>query len=380
MNYLQKIALVVFLCSLLPVSVALYVGYGYLEAQSQLLSAGAKSKSSDAETSGGRAKESRALLISYFWSAVVVLSIAGIAAIFQLWFIARELSLQFNQLRKKLRKALFFSLPNLRLDGDLQEDPVEKFLEDFHYLKEKLEYYKQNEVFREQVSRWQEIARRLAHEIRNPLTPILLAAQELKQKYPGGDDNYRELLETSTQIIEEEVEALRRLVEEFSAFAKLPSPQPKTIELNTAVREFLDRYGWFREKVKITWEPEGKEIYLQLDKMLFFQALKNLIQNAIEAGSSKVIIRTGLLPTREAICQIEDFGKGIPPKLQTKIFTPYFTTKKWGTGLGLAITKKIIMEHNGEITVAPNPKGGSIFTIRFRIRGEEEDPPNPERI
>lgn len=349
---LIRMLLIFLLCSTVPTAVGLYLGYRYLKSFPCR------------QVDNSEGSQLSSLYLSYFWAAVGALSGTAIIGLFGFWFAVSELMRLLNKLRGKLHSSLREVLPQLEF-SESRGDPLSEIGRDIEIVRDKFEEYKQNEVFKEQVERWQEIARRLAHEIKNPLTPILLASQELRKKYSGNDPKYLKLLEISSKIIEEEVTALRRLVDEFSTFAKLPSPNLRPIDLNLAIREFLGRYAWFEGKVQLKCEFEEKPLWVNLDKMLFYQVLRNLIENAIEAGSPLVIVRTGELLSGEVLCQIEDRGKGIPKELQSKIFTPYFTTKKWGSGLGLAITKKIIIDHGGEITASANQEGGATFTIRF---------------
>ena len=265
-----------------------------------------------------------------------------------------------------LREQLQFTLPQLANRSNNHEELTDPFVGlqmDIQLLLNRIEEQKQNELFKEQLDRWQDIARRLAHEIKNPLTPILLAIQQLHQKYSGEDKNYKGILDMSQEIVREEIETLRRLVEEFSSFAKLPKVVPEREDLRKVVKEFLNAYDWFEGKADIELMCGETPIWVQLDKMLFKRVLHNLIQNAIEAGSTQLIIRCSILATQKILCQIEDNGPGIPEHLQSKIFTPYFTTKDFGTGLGLSITKKLIIDHGGRINLGSNLKGGATFSI-----------------
>lgn len=301
---------------------------------------------------------------SYIWASIAMLGGTLLLAIFGGMLFIRFVSIRIAQLRHQLHlsapqafsqsKPLPSSAPFQALSDDLKELLIQ-FREQQH-----------NEVFKEQVARWQDVARRMAHEIRNPLTPILLSVQELNKRYSGSNEAYKKQLQMSVEIVKDEVETLRRLVEEFSSFAKLPQVRMQTEEVTQVVRDFLEAYNWFREHVKIQFEPESSACWAGLDRILFRQVLVNLIQNAIEAGSPEIVIRVGQLSDRQIVCQIEDHGPGIPSHLQSKIFTPYFTTKKFGTGLGLSITKKIIIDHGGTIHVSPHSSGGSVFTIRLR--------------
>lgn len=298
----------------------------------------------------------------FFWAAAsmfgATMLLAMLLGIALTRFLLREL--------RELRQLIWQVTPRAPNVTDRKRPPrdeLEGLQRDIALMIRHLQQQQQNEVFKEQVARWQDIARRLAHEIKNPLTPIQLSIQQLVRGYKGDDAGFLRSLHTAEEIIQEEVQTLRRLVEEFSSFAKLPPVEPSLLDLNALLREYLDAYDWFRGKAKIRLDVSESPLWVMADRMLFRSVLHNLVQNAMEAGSPIVHLRTGRIPPQQVICQVEDQGPGIPVHLQSKIFTPYFTTKQLGTGLGLAITKKIIIDHNGSITVGSNESGGATFSI-----------------
>ena len=229
------------------------------------------------------------------------------------------------------------------------------------------------------VSAWQGIARRLAHEIKNPLTPIQLAIQEVAEKYDGHDEPYAKILATAREVIEEEVATLRRLTAEFSAFARLPQVEPSPTDLG----EFLDECQAAFEAeaaehgVRLVWRKPPAPLLLSLDRQMMRRAMDNLVRNAVEAlaavgGESKTVEIEGG-PSREpgrAWIVVRDNGPGIAPDAHEHIFEPYFTTKATGTGLGLAIVKKIVLEHHGEIEVESGA-AGTVFRLALPLAGTE---------
>lgn len=233
----------------------------------------------------------------------------------------------------------------------------------------------------QRIGAWQEFARRLAHEIKNPLTPIQLAAQEMHQSYTGEDTRYRRKLEDACAIIEEEVETLRRLVGEFSNFAKLPRADLAPADLGefvrdlrrsiAAIEEDVVRDGARAPKVEVV-VPDG-EMPVRIDAMMLKRCTDNLLRNAFQAlrgrergGHVRVIARE--VPEGFEVC-VEDDGPGVPERDREAIFDPYFTTKNDGTGLGLAIVKKVVLEHGGEIRCDASELGGAAFVIELP-RGE----------
>src|SRR5580658_4953654 len=239
----------------------------------------------------------------------------------------------------------------------------------------------------QRIGAWQEMAQRLAHEIKNPLTPIQLAVQECHQKYSGDDGRFRALLDTTLEIVEEEVGTLRRLVGNFSSFARLPHSDLREATLRDFLRECSEQLGHLRAEpaedtivthdVDVRWEVPGDPMPVAIDRQMLRRVLVNLVRNAIEAiRSSKpdpepgerrghVVVRARR-GSHSAAILVEDDGPGVPEAVRDRIFDPYFTTKPYGTGLGLAIVKKIVVEHNGVITAERSEVlGGAAFVVEL---------------
>jgi nitrogen fixation/metabolism regulation signal transduction histidine kinase len=278
----------------------------------------------------------------------------------------------------------------------------------------------------QRIGAWQEMARRLAHEIKNPLTPIQLAVQECHRKYEGGEPRFRALLDTTLEIVEEEVGTLRRLVGTFSSFARMPHAELAEADLREFVRDCKERLTHLEDEaspldgdgeapivlqnVDVAWRVPTESTPVAIDKQMLRRVIVNLVRNAvqairhdraarIEAGEldandaaarGHVEVRTE--PTHDGIALIvEDDGPGIPEEMRARVFDPYFTTKAEGTGLGLAIVKKVVVEHGGRIEVGPSTTlGGACFAIHLprvtdagvRAAGtaaSEKDAPPPSR-
>jgi signal transduction histidine kinase len=220
----------------------------------------------------------------------------------------------------------------------------------------------------QKVSAWQEVARRLAHEIKNPLTPIQLAVQELASKYSGDNPEYRRLLATAQEILTEEVGGIRRLVDDFSAFAKLPKVEPAPVDLGQVVEDFARSHPEWQEFLTI--ERQG-QVGALCDRMLLRNVLANLVENAVqaaEAAGRKPEIRIAVAPSpadRGARLIVDDNGPGVPAEARERIFDPYVTSKQHGTGLGLAIVRKIVLDHGGDVHVEDQPTalGGARFVV-----------------
>ncbi|MDY0011940.1 MAG: ATP-binding protein [Rhodocyclaceae bacterium] len=221
----------------------------------------------------------------------------------------------------------------------------------------------------QRTAAWAEVARRLAHEIKNPLTPIQLSAERLAFKLADRlDPEGREMLERSTRTIVNQVEAMKNLVNAFRDYAKLPSPILVPLDLNALLREVLFLYesGPVRLRAELA---TGLPLVLG-DASQLRQVIHNLLQNAQEALGDNPAGEIQLLTRREGervVLLLRDNGPGFPPELLSRAFEPYFTTKARGTGLGLAIVKKIIDEHGGEIRLANPEAGGAEVRIRLGL-------------
>jgi nitrogen fixation/metabolism regulation signal transduction histidine kinase len=235
------------------------------------------------------------------------------------------------------------------------------------------------ELLRAQKSAaWNEVARRVAHEIKNPLTPIALSAERMSRllrRFGGLEETperqkLRERFEKCTQIIVQEVEALRTLVDEFSQFARFPSATPERTDLNAVVQSALDVFDGRLEGVVIRKKlsPDLPQVFV--DPRQFKRVMVNLIDNAAEAVHDswlkEIHISTSAGPLPETVMLVvADSGHGITAEDKQKLFLPYFSTKKRGTGLGLAIVSRILSEHQATIRVEDNRPSGSRFIIEI---------------
>jgi signal transduction histidine kinase len=221
----------------------------------------------------------------------------------------------------------------------------------------------------QKVSAWQEVARRLAHEIKNPLTPIQLSVQELASKYRGGDPAYERLLATAQEILGEEIGTIRRLVDDFSAFAKLPKVEPQPVDLGQIADDFVRAHPEWQPFLRFA--PPGEPVGAQCDRMLIRRVLANLVENAVQAsdgaGREPVVVLSVAADRARGTASVvvDDNGPGVPAVERERIFDPYVTTKDHGTGLGLAIVRKIVLDHGGDVhaSAAPAPLGGARLTV-----------------
>jgi signal transduction histidine kinase len=225
----------------------------------------------------------------------------------------------------------------------------------------------------QKVSAWQEVARRLAHEIKNPLTPIQLSVQELVSKYRGDDPEYAKLLATAQEILGEEIGTIRRLVDDFSAFAKLPKVAPAPVDLGQIVDDFVRAHGEWQPF--LTFVPPAAPVGAECDRMLIRRVLANLVENAVQAatGAGRTPAVTLSVAAdadrRVASLVVDDNGPGIPARERERVFDPYVTTKEHGTGLGLAIVRKIVLDHGGDVHASAATGGGARLTVTLPAAG-----------
>jgi signal transduction histidine kinase len=241
----------------------------------------------------------------------------------------------------------------------------------FNFMMEDLKTSKDRLVIAERIAAWQEIARRLAHEIKNPLTPIQMAMDTLRKTWKKQHPDFGEILEESTTTVLQEADRLKHIVSEFSDFARMPKPEFQRIDLNEVVRSAMTLY----QEAAPVEVVLGKVPELDADKAQINQIVLNLVENARDAISKrsdgKITVSTRLGDGADrAFLIIEDNGPGVPSELKDKVFAPYFTTKhaKGGTGLGLAIVHRIVSDHGGRISITDAKGGGARFTIELPLR------------
>jgi nitrogen fixation/metabolism regulation signal transduction histidine kinase len=289
---------------------------------------------------------------------------------------------------------------NLVAEGDLSirvpvtgSDELTELGGTFNRMLGEMEASRARIEFLQRIGAWQEMAQRLAHEIKNPLTPIQLAVQECHRKYKGDDPRFRTLLDTTLEIVEEEVGTLRRLVGDFSNFARLPQAELLHADLREFLRECSEQLGHLElaqegspdgsidpdalatSDVDVTWVVPDETLPASIDRQMLRRVLINLVRNAVQAvrgapgrsGPIRGHVRVSATADGEGTALlVEDDGPGIPVERRSRVFDPYFTTKSDGTGLGLAIVKKVVVEHGGSIDVGQSERlGGALFRVRL---------------
>ncbi len=222
----------------------------------------------------------------------------------------------------------------------------------------------------QRMAAWREVARRIAHEIKNPLTPIQLSAQRLRKRYLDKLSEDGTVFDECTTTIVKQVEELKGLVNEFSNFARMPASQPTPNHLNEVIREALVLFQEAHKEVRFTFLPGDLPI-MNIDRDQMKRVMINLIKNSLAAidGAGEIKIVTHYDPKLQMVrLEVSDDGCGIPDEDKGRLFEPYFSTKKTGTGLGLTIVNAIIADHNGYIRVRDNQPKGTTFLIELPVR------------
>ncbi len=220
----------------------------------------------------------------------------------------------------------------------------------------------------QRMAAWREVARRIAHEIKNPLTPIQLSAQRLRKRYLDRFSGDETIFDECTRMIISSVEELKTLVNEFSNFARMPASQPEPNDLNVLIRETLTLYQEAHRTVDFCFKPEEELPQLKIDRDQIKRALINLLENAVAAmeGKGEIVIGTAYnAELKMASFTVADNGPGVPAEDKPRLFEPYFSTKKTGTGLGLAIVSSIVSDHNGFVRVRDNKPRGACFVVEL---------------
>jgi len=242
----------------------------------------------------------------------------------------------------------------------------------FNRMLDEMERWREGDRMQERIDAWKDIAQRLAHELKNPLTPIRLASERLLRTARNDPPRALEILESSTLAIIAEVDGMDNLLGDFKSFASLPSPQRDWCDLAELVEDSIAVYRASYPEVEFTTGhlPEGTRLHV--DKAMIKRALGNLIANAIEAmeGKGRLDIGADLVKTGDSgYCRLRlsDTGCGIRPEDRDRVFIPYFTTRKTGTGLGLAIVERVLHDHGGRIRFDSTPGTGTVFWIDLPV-------------
>ncbi|MGA2546225.1 MAG: ATP-binding protein [Rectinemataceae bacterium] len=251
-------------------------------------------------------------------------------------------------------------------------DETGRLVASFNRMLGEIERSRSDELRREKIDAWKGIAQRLAHELKNPLTPIRLAAERVLKRWKTNSAQVAPIIEGSMLAIIKEVEGMDALLSDFRAFASLPEPQRDWAELAGLVADAVALYAASYPEVSFRLDGLPAGLTLRVDRAAMKRALGNLFANAIDAmeGRGEIEIAADLVKaadSRYCRLKIRDTGRGIPASLGEKVFLPYFTTKSEGTGLGLSIVERIVSEHGGTIRFESEEGEGTTFYVDLPI-------------
>jgi signal transduction histidine kinase len=228
--------------------------------------------------------------------------------------------------------------------------------------------YRERLVASERQAAYGQMARKVAHEIKNPLTPIAVSVADLKRSYEQGREDFPEILSQAVRTIDEEVQSLKRLLQEFSEFGRFPPPRLVPCDARDALRDVASLHARERGEGRLVMEAPAAALPVMADRAQLKQALLNLVQNALDATAAGGIVR---LSARAADGRAElivcDDGPGMSAEQRAGLFVPGFTTKAHGSGLGLTIVERIATDHGGTVAVESAPGRGTTFTLRLPL-------------
>jgi nitrogen fixation/metabolism regulation signal transduction histidine kinase len=296
---------------------------------------------------------------------VVIATLAGI-------FLARRFTRRIADLVGGTRRVASGDLhARVALGG---RDELAELAGAFNRMVEEIERDRQEILYLQRIGAWQDVARRLAHEIKNPLTPIQLAVQQVVSSYAGDDARHRKMLADTAEIVGEEIASLRRLVDAFSALGRLPPAEPRPLDL-AVVADDLGKDPALAGNLDVS--APAAPVTVSADRLLLRRLLANLVENGIHAAEKsggRVHLSWTADPAAErAMVTVDDEGPGVAAGERERIFEPYVTSKDTGTGLGLAIAKKIALDHHGtlEVSATPAPTGGARFVLTLPLSEEK---------
>jgi signal transduction histidine kinase len=290
-------------------------------------------------------------------------------------FVARRITQPVRELARGA-DAIAHGQLDVRLEHKPRQDELWDLVQSFNRMAEDLLRSKEQLVQTERVAAWREIARRLAHEIKNPLTPIQTSIETMRRTRERPAE-FPEHFERGTQIVLAEVARLKKIVQEFSDFARLPKPELQPCDLAQVARDALALYEGAQVPVRAEL-PEAPLSPVLADRQQLQQVLLNLLENARDAVAKKtggaIVVRVRALDGAIEL-EVEDNGVGLSAAVRERLFTPYFTTKSSGTGLGLAIVHRIVTDHGGRVSVRSAEGAGATFTITLPLHAAEPAAP-----
>jgi signal transduction histidine kinase len=232
--------------------------------------------------------------------------------------------------------------------------------------------YRERLVASERQAAWSQMARAVAHEIKNPLTPIAVSIADLKRSFELERPDFRSILDQAARTITDEIESLRGLLQEFADFARMPAPRLAPCDLAALLADLGALYGREVADGRLVIQPAGSSLVIEADAGQLRQALVNLVKNALEATERGGRVTVAARAAGDvAELEVADTGPGLSAEQKAGIFAPGFTTKSQGSGLGLTIVERIVSDHRGTIAVESEPGRGATFRLRLPVRRQD---------
>jgi len=300
-------------------------------------------------------------------STILLLGSATFAlALVLAWLVSRGLASPIVKLSRQAREVVHGEPVPVQGRGGRE---LREFAESFNQAIADLVALRKRLATTERIAARREIARRVAHEIKNPLAPIRAAIETLRRLRLRSDPRFDEYFDEASQTVLSEVERITTIVNEFTRFARLPPPSPAPHDLVAAIKQVVGLHDSEQVRVELVARDQPT---VTADRDQMIQVITNLVQNAVDASSGsespRVAVEVATIDDQVSI-RVRDNGPGVAPEMEDRLFEPYATTKEKGTGLGLAIVHRIVVEHGGEITHRRPDEGGAQFEVRLPIAG-----------
>jgi nitrogen fixation/metabolism regulation signal transduction histidine kinase len=251
------------------------------------------------------------------------------------------------------------------------KDEIGKLAVAFNQMTSELMGQRERLVQSERVAAWRELARRLAHELKNPLFPLQITVENLLRARQNSPQEFDEVFHESTTTLLAEITNLKTIIGRFSDFSKMPAPQLQAVDLNEIVRSVAQLFQGQLNREPGRIKPElqlGDVPAISADPVLLRRVIENLVLNAIDAmpKGGTLTFRTASAD-RFVVFELSDTGAGLTPEECARLFTPYYTTKQHGTGLGLAIAQSVVSDHQGKISVSSRKGQGTTFNVELPV-------------
>ncbi len=301
---------------------------------------------------------------SYLLSFLIIVLLIIFSAIWFGIYLARGITVPLEKLVEGTHAVAQGDL-NFKIDVHAK-DELGQLVTSFNKMTHDLKQSREDLVRAQKIATWQEVALQMAHEIKNPLTPILLSTERLRKKYAEGSPDFGRIFDESTQIVINDVQGLTTLVNEFSNFARLPAPHRLPQKIEPILQEVMLLYQSGHKDIVFEARLNEDAPLLSIDKDQIKRAFVNLIENAVFAmeGAGRLFISTTYDAVEKRVqITVGDEGPGVAVEDMDKLFLPYFSRKKGGTGLGLAIVHRVVLDHGGHIVVLARKPKGTVFTV-----------------